>query len=92
MAKAESIPTTKESNTALVASGLFDLEEGFLRVRDLTYAMRMAASSVEIAKEATNAIEALTSTILDEINALIAERTRLCHLASGHEEGADGQA
>jgi hypothetical protein len=96
MTQADSVhstpPLTTSASSALteVAHELFNLEERFLRVRNLTYAVRMAASSVEISKEPTDAIEALTDTILDEIGELIEERRRLCHLASGHEEGADG--
>ena len=92
MPKAESTTTTEESTVAqVVAHELFELEDRFLRVRGLTYAVRMAANSVEISKDATDAIEAVTDTILDEINELIEERTRLCRLASGQEGGADDQ-
>jgi hypothetical protein len=71
-----------------VAQGLFDLEERCLRVRDLTHASRMMAGSSEMSKEATDAFEALTSTILEEINEVIEERTRLCHLAGQSEGGS----
>jgi hypothetical protein len=88
MAKAESIPTTKESIATQVAHELFELEDQFLRVRDLTYAVRMLASSPDVSKEATSAIEALSDAILGEIGDLIEERTRLCHLAAGKEGAA----
>jgi hypothetical protein len=90
MAQAEtrdSTPPLSTSALSQVAHDLFDLEDRFLRVRGLTYAVRMAANSVEISKEATDAIEALTDTILDEIGELIEERTRIWRLASGQEEG-----
>jgi hypothetical protein len=98
MAKATRVHSTPPTNTsalsevAQVANGLFELEPHLLRVRDLVYASRMLASAWDIDKEAQGALEALTDTILDEIGELIEERTRLWHLASGHEEGADGQA
>ena len=96
MTQADSVLSTPPTNTsaplaAQVAHELFELEDRFLRVRGLTYAVRMAANSPEISKEATDAIEALTDTILDEIDELIEERTRLCRLASGQEGGADDQ-
>jgi hypothetical protein len=40
-----------------------------------------------MSKEATDAFEALTSTILDEINEVIDERTRLCELAAKASNG-----
>ena len=92
MPKAESTTTTEGSTVAqVVAHELFELEDRFLRVRGLTYAVRMAANSMEISKDATDAIEALTDPILDEIDELIEERTRLCRLASGQEGGPDDQ-
>ena len=97
MTQADRVFSTPPTNTsassiaAQVAHELFELEDRFLRVRGLTYAVRMAANSPEISKEATDAIEALTDTILDEIDELIEERTRLCRLASGQEGGADDQ-
>ena len=48
----------------------------------------MMAGSSEMSKEATDAFEALTSTILEEINEVIEERTRLCHLAGQSEGGS----
>ena len=96
MTQADRVHSTPPTNTsaplaAQVAHELFEIEDRFLRVRGLTYAVRMAANSPEISKEATDAIEALTDTILDEIDELIEERTRLCRLASGQEGGADDQ-
>ena len=94
MTQADSVHSTPPTNTSAlsqVAHELFEIEDRFLRVRYLTYAVRMLASSPEVPKEATDAIEALTDTILDEIDELIEERTRLCRLASGQEGGADDQ-
>jgi hypothetical protein len=94
MAQAETRDSTPPTNTSVlsqVAHEMFELEDRFLRVRGLTYAVRMAASSMEISKAATDAIEALTDTILDEIGELIEERTRIWRLASGQEGGSDGQ-
>jgi hypothetical protein len=87
MAQVDSENSTNTSALSAIAHDLFELEDRFLRVRGLTYAVRMAASSTEISKEATDAIEVLTDTILDEIGELIEERTRLWRLASGQEEG-----
>jgi hypothetical protein len=93
MAKAKSVLSTPPLNTSApsaltqVAQGLFDLEERCLRVRDLTHASRMMAGSSEMSKEATDAFEALTSAILDEINEVIEERTRLCELAAKASDG-----
>jgi hypothetical protein len=87
MPKADSKLTTEAPIATQVAGGLFDLEERCLRIRDLTHAGRMMAGSSEMSKEATDAFEALTSTILDEINEVIDERTRLCELAAKASDG-----
>ena len=96
MTQADSVHSTPPTNTsaplaAQVAHELFELEDQFLHVRGLTYAVRMLASSPDVGKEATDAIEALTDTILEEIDGLIKERTRLCRMAAGREGGADDQ-
>jgi hypothetical protein len=63
MAKTESTSTTEESTAAqVVAHELFELEGKFLRIRDLTYAVRMAASSGEISKEVTDAMSMMPVT------------------------------
>jgi hypothetical protein len=91
MAQVDSENTTIVPIATQVAQGLFDLEERCLRIRDLTHAGRMVAGSSEMSKEATDAFEALTSTILDEINEVIEERTRLCHLAKACDGGSHAQ-
>jgi hypothetical protein len=94
MTKADRVHSTPPLNTSAslaeqVGHELFDLEDQFLRVRGHIYAVRMLASSPDVGKEATDAIEALKDTILEEIDGLIEERTRLCRLASGREEGGE---
>jgi hypothetical protein len=96
MTQADRVHSTPPINTSStlteVAHGLFELEGQLLRVRDLTYALLMLASSSEVPKKATDAIEALTEIILDDIDELVEERTRLFHLArqsdgGEHDEG-----
>ena len=94
MTRTESVHSTPPINSsaslaARVANELFDLEDQFLRVRGHIYAVRMLASSPDVGSEATDAIEALTDTILEEIDGLIEERTRIYRLASGSEGGSD---
>ena len=94
MTQADSVHSTPPTNTsaslaARIAHELFDLEDQFLRVRGHIYAVRMLASSPDVESEATDAIEALTDTILEEIDGLIEDRTRIYRLASGNEGGSD---
>jgi hypothetical protein len=91
MAKANSVHSTPPTNTPIaeVAHGLFELETSLLRVRDLAYAVVMAAGSSELSQAATNALEAIGYTIVDELNEIIEERTRLCNLAAS-EGGSHG--
>lgn len=93
MAKAKSvhstppISTSKTTSAAAVHEGLFELEDRLLRVRDLVQATRMLASAWEIDKQARGALEALAWTVLDEIQHVIDERTRLTHLAAKVAKG-----
>jgi hypothetical protein len=66
-------------------------EAPLLRIRGLIYATRMMASSVEITKEATDALDAIALTTLDEIEAVVEERTRLWLLSKGQEGGSDAE-
>ena len=54
----------------------------------MIYATRMMASSVEISKEAIDALDAVALTTLDEIEAVVEERTRLWHPANAREGGS----
>jgi hypothetical protein len=95
MTQADSVHSTPPTNTsaplAEVADGLAELEAPMLRIRGLIYATRMMASSVELSKEATDALDAITLTTMDEIDAVVEERTRLWHLANGREGGSDAE-
>jgi hypothetical protein len=84
-------PTNTSSPLAEVADGLAELEAPMLRIRGLIYATRMMASSVELSKEATDALDAIALTTLDEIEAVVEERTRLWRLANGQEGGSDAK-
>jgi hypothetical protein len=86
MAKAESIPTTKESTAAQVAHELFELEDDFHVVRNLGYAALMLASADEMPAEPGAALHAIAELIVEKMDWLLAERERLCHLAQS--EGA----
>ena len=88
MVKAVVKLSTKEPIAAQVADGLFEMEDGLLRARDLVYAMRMAAQAAELTKEGGAALEGLAITIVDELNEVLEERTRLCQLA-GEAGGSD---
>jgi hypothetical protein len=80
MAKADRVHTTPPTNTpalSQVSHGLFELETPLLRVRSLAYAARMLAGSSEMADETGLALDALADTILDQINEVTEERTRL---------------
>jgi hypothetical protein len=81
MAKADPNSITNTPIATQVADGLADLESLCLRVRGLTRAAGMAASSMEMSQDATDAIDALTETILEEIDELLEERTRIWRLA-----------
>jgi hypothetical protein len=93
MTQADCVHSTPPTNTSAplteVADGLCDLEAPLLRIRGLIYATRMMASSVEITKEATDALDAIALTTLDEIEAVVEERTRLWLLSKGQEGGND---
>jgi hypothetical protein len=93
MPEAETRDSTQPLNTSAplteVADGLNELEAPLLRIRGLIYAARMMASSAEITEDATEALDALALTTLDDIEAVVEERTRLWHLALGREGGSD---
>jgi hypothetical protein len=91
MPKADSKITTEKPIVAQMTEGLFEMEDSLLRIRDLTQVTLMEANSPELSKEETGALQALAYTILDEINEVIEERTRLCHLPQKSEGGSHAQ-
>jgi hypothetical protein len=96
MTQADSVHSTPPLNASKsiteVADGLCDLEAPLLGIRGLIYATRMMASSVELSKEATDALDAIALTTLDEIEAVVEERTRLWLLSKGQEGDSDAEA
>jgi len=59
----------------------FDLEEPLFRLRNLAYAVRMLASSDEMQKLPGAALDCLASTLIDELEVLREEYTRLAGAA-----------
>jgi hypothetical protein len=70
-----------EAPIAVIADGLFDLEEKVSRVRDLAYALRMMFESLDVPEGSRDALDYLAITILGKMDAIKNERTRLWHLA-----------
>jgi hypothetical protein len=62
-----------------------------LTARNLAYAARMLASSDDMDKESGGALDALATTLIDLLDELADDRTRLCDLASGKEGGSDAE-
>ena len=77
----------KES-IAKIKDELADLDEPLARVRDLAYAVRMLASSDEMQKEPSAALDAMAETIVDELNELIERRENIWHMAIDASEAA----
>ena len=80
----------KES-IAKIKDELADLDEPLARVRDLAYAVRMLASSDEMQKEPSAALDAMAETIVDELNELIERRENIWHMAIDASEAACGR-
>jgi hypothetical protein len=51
----------------------------------------MLASSDDMDKESGGALDALATTLIDLLDELADDRTRLCDLASGKEGGSDAE-
>ncbi len=84
MIEADSVHSTPLTNTSAlseVANGLFELESPLLRIRDLLVGVTTMVASAEITKEARDAIDAVADTILNQVQEVLEERTRLCELA-----------
>jgi len=86
-----STPPTDTSVLHQVHSELFELEEKFLAARNLAYAARMLASSNDMDREPGAALDALATTLIDLLDELADDRTRICDLASGQEGGSDAE-
>jgi hypothetical protein len=72
---------TANNRIQAICSGLSDLEEPLIEVKNLAYAARMLASSDEMRGPSGNALDTLASGLLDKIAELADERSRLYHLA-----------
>jgi hypothetical protein len=80
-------PTNTSATLAEVAHELFEIEEKFLTARNLAYAARMLASSDDMDGESGGDLDALATTLVDLLDELADDRTRMCDLASGKEGG-----
>jgi hypothetical protein len=87
MSQANSEVITNTPITAQLVDGLSELEAPLLRVRDLIRCLQMMAASQEEEDERLG-LDAFAETVMDRMDALVEERTRLWRLAHHPKDAA----